>query len=114
MDRRAVGVIEAKPEGTTLGGVDTQSNKYIVGIPESVPLYQEPPPFVYESTGSETFFRDLRDPFPRSRRVFAFHKPETLSEWISQKDTLRAHLRSMPPLITTGLRDCQIYHALKK
>jgi len=108
VDRRAVGVIEAKPEGTTLGGVDTQSNKYIVGIPESVPLYQEPPPFVYESTGTETFFRDLRDPFPRSRRVFAFHKPETLSEWISQKDTLRGRLRNMPPLITTGLRDCQI------
>jgi len=25
VDRRAVGAIEAKPEGTTLGGVDTQS-----------------------------------------------------------------------------------------
>jgi type I restriction enzyme, R subunit len=28
IDRKAVGVIEAKPEGTTLGGVDSQSGKY--------------------------------------------------------------------------------------
>jgi len=108
VNRRAVGVIEAKPEGTPLRGVYPQSEKYIVGIPESVPNACDPPPFAYESTGSETLFRDIRDPFPRSRRVFAFHKPETLRDWISQSDTLRARLRAMPPLITEGLRDCQI------
>jgi hypothetical protein len=32
-------------------------------------------------------FRDVRDPDPCSRRVFSFHKPETLCEWISQSDT---------------------------
>ena len=31
-----------------------------------------------ESTGDETCFRDMRDPAPRSRRVFAFHQPATL------------------------------------
>ena len=108
VNRRAVGVIEAKPKGTTLRGVDTQSDKYIVGIPESVPNAVNPPPFAYESTGIETLFRDLRDPFPRSRNVFAFHKPETLQEWLSQGDTLRARLRNMPPLVTTGLWDCQV------
>ena len=36
--------------------------------------------FDYESTGSETLFRDLRDPHPRSRRLFAFHKPGALFE----------------------------------
>ncbi|GAG19308.1 unnamed protein product, partial [marine sediment metagenome] len=54
------------------------------------------------------FFRDERDPNPRSRRLFAFHKPETLSEWGSQGDTLRDRLKRLPPLITAGLRDCQI------
>lgn len=108
VDRRAAGVVEAKPEGTTLSGVADQSAKYLAGIPENLPHIQEPLPFAYESTGVETFFRDLRDPQPRSRRVFAFHKPETLREWLSQQDTLRARLRNMPPLITTGLRDCQI------
>jgi len=40
--------------------------------------------------------------------VFSFHKPETLREWIAQGNTLRARLRYLPPLITAGLRDCQI------
>ncbi|MGB8645108.1 MAG: type I restriction-modification enzyme R subunit C-terminal domain-containing protein [Anaerolineae bacterium] len=107
VDRKAVGVVEAKPEGTTLSGVAEQSQKYLAGVPKNLPHVQEPLPFGYESTGAETFFRDLRDPDPRSRRVFSFHRPETLREWITQGNTLRARLRYPPPLITTGLRDCQ-------
>ena len=107
VDRRPVGVIEAKPFGTTLSGVADQSEKYLRLIPDHYQVVK-PPPFAYESTGKETFFRDSRDPNSRSRRVFAFHKPEILHEWFSQKDTLRARLREMPPLITKGLRDCQI------
>jgi len=108
VDRKAAGVVEAKPEGTTLSGVADQSGKYIAGLPKNLPNVGEPLPFAYESTGIETFFRDLRDPDHRSRRVFAFHKPETLYEWSSQGDTLRERLRKIPPLITDGLRDCQI------
>jgi len=108
VDRQAVGVIEAKPEGTTLSGVADQSEKYLAGFPQNLPHVTEPLPFAYESTGIETFFRDLRDPDPRSRRVFAFHRPETLGEWSSQANTLRARLRARPSLITEGLRDCQI------
>jgi len=108
VNRKAVGVVEAKPEGTTLSGVADQSGKYLAGLPKNLPNIGEPLPFSYESTGIETFFRDLRDPDHRSRRVFAFHKPETLYEWSSQGDTLRERLRKMPPLITEGLRDCQI------
>lgn len=107
VDRKAVGVIEAKPEGTTLGGVDSQSGRYAETFPENFAHFRHPLPFVYESTGTETLFRDLRDPSPRSRQAFAFHKPETLQEWIHQPDTLRARLRHMPPLVTAGLRDCQ-------
>ncbi len=108
VDRKAVGVVEAKPEGTTLSGVADQSGKYLVGFPANLPHVMEPLPFAYETTGIETFFRDLRDPDPRSRRVFAFHRPETLGEWSSQADTLRARLRQLPNLLTEGLRDCQI------
>lgn len=67
--------------------------------------------FDYESTGEETFFCDQRDPKPRSRRLFAFHRPETLHAWLLQPETLRARLRSMPtqaPLNCKGLRDCQV------
>ena len=108
VDRKAAGVIEAKPEGATLSGVSYQSGMYTEGIPDDIPCAQRPLPFAYESTGVETFFRDQRDPDPRSRRVFAFHRPETFREWLSDKDTLRSKLRTMPPLITDGLRDCQV------
>jgi len=53
-------------------------------------------------------FADLRDPEYRSRRVFAFHKPETLHEWVNQTDTLRSRLQNLPPLLTEGLWDAQI------
>ena len=108
VDRKAVGVVEAKPAGTTLSGVAEQSAKYLTGLADEVPHVALPLPFAYESTGTETYFRDERDPEPRSRRVFAFHKPETLREWLAQPDTLRARLRRLPPLVTEGLRDCQV------
>ncbi len=108
VDREAVGVIEAKPAGTTLSGVAEQSQRYITSVPEELPHVQEPLPFAYESTGIETKFRDMRDPEPCSRSIFAFHKPETLQAWLAENDTLRARLKKLPPLITEGLRDCQI------
>lgn len=108
VDRKAIGIIEAKPEGNTLSGVAEQSRKYVAGIPENIPNISEPLPFLYESTGIETFFRDLRDPDSCSRRIFSFHRPETLHKWSLRKDTLRERLKNMPPLITLGLRACQI------
>jgi len=108
-DGKACGVIEAKPYGTTLSGVADQSGKYITGLPEDIPHVNFPLPFAYESTGMETYFRDERDPEPRSRPVFSFHRPETLAEWAAENTTLRHRLRnSMPPLITTGLWKAQI------
>jgi type I restriction enzyme R subunit len=44
-------------------------------LPENIPHVGDVLLFAYESTGVETFFRDLRDPEHRSRRVFAFHMP---------------------------------------
>jgi len=108
VDKKAAGVIEAKPVGATLGGVDWQSEKYTKGLPDTLPHYQKPLPFAYESTGKETLFRDLRDPEPRSRRLFAFFRPQTLAEWLSRQKTLRAYLKDLPPLVTKGLRDCQV------
>ena len=37
VDRRVLGVIEAKPEGHTLTGVETQSAKYTRGLPANLP-----------------------------------------------------------------------------
>lgn len=111
VNRKAVGVVEAKAKGVTLSGVVEQTAAYLTGLPKTIPHVQLPLPFGYESTGVETFFTDNRDPEPRAHRLFAFHRPETLQEWIHRPDTLRARLRAMPeehPLATTGLRECQI------
>src|SRR3989304_6541372 len=88
VDGQAPGVIEAKPEGTTLTGVEVQSEKYSVGLPDGIPAPVRPLPFLYESTGIETRFTNQLDPEPRSRRVFSFHAPETLSHWIDPKVVL--------------------------
>jgi type I restriction enzyme R subunit len=107
--RKAVGVIEAKPEGTTLGGVAEQSAKYLTGLPEAIPHVEgDTLPFAYESTGVETYFRDEHDPEARSRRVYAFHRPESIQAWVERPATLRARLRVLPPLLTEGLRACQV------
>lgn len=83
LDGQAAGVIEAKKEGVTLTGVETQSDKYAKGLPDALPAWQRPLPFSYQSTGSETRFTNGLDSEPRSRQVFAFHKPQTLAEEIS-------------------------------
>ncbi len=108
VDRNPVGVVEAKPEGTTLSGVAEQTSAYLTSRPANLPHVQLPLRFAYESTGVETFFRSLKDPDPRSRRVFAFHTPRTLAEWDSEPQSLRARLRQMPPLIKTELWPAQI------
>ncbi len=108
VDRQAVGVVEAKKAGTSLSGVATQSKKYLNGLPAHVQRVGTPLPFAYESTGVETVFRDVRDPDYRSRRLFSFHRPETLMDRAREPGTLRARLRTMPPLVTAGLRGCQV------
>jgi hypothetical protein len=113
LDGQPAGVIEAKPEGTTLLEVEHQSGKYVDGLPVWMkpPIY--PLPFVYESTGAETRFTNGYDPDARSRRVFTFHRPETLIEQARQirldrdAPTFRARLRAMPELDSTGLWEVQ-------
>ncbi len=66
-----------------------------------------PLPFIYEST--EIRFTNGYDPDVRSRRVFIFHRLETLAEWLQQiaenpdLPTFRARLKAMPPLDERGL-----------
>jgi type I restriction enzyme R subunit len=108
VDRIFCGVIEAKPAGTTLSGFSEQASGYLSGAPDHLPGGPEQRRFEYVSTDTETIFRDLADPEPRSRRVFTFHRPETLRLWLNAPETLRAKLRHMPPLVTDGLRTCQV------
>src|SRR6266581_484291 len=117
VDREAIGPIEAKKVGQTLTGVEEQNTKYRAGASVGLPTARLPLPFAYETTGIETRFTSYLDPEPRSRPVFAFHRPETLAEWLAQSpesvpndqnDTLRSRLCHLPPLPRAGLRDCQV------
>lgn len=82
VDRTPAGVIEAKKEGVPLTGVEAQTRDYAATVPSDIPVPIRPLPFLYESTGVETRFTNLLDPTPRSRRIFQFHRPETLKEWL--------------------------------
>lgn len=67
VDGKAVGVLEAKPEGFTLSGVEIQAGKYSRGLPAGLDPPVEPLPFLYLSTGTDTRFTNLLDPDPRIR-----------------------------------------------
>src|ERR1017187_7620730 len=108
VDAKALGTVEAKPEGHSLVGVEEQSTKYVVGVPSGLPAWHKPLPFCYESTGTETFFTNRLDPDPRSRRVFSFHRPETLLAWVQQEKQLAQRLRELPPLAVGSLWLAQI------
>ena len=111
VNRKAVGVIEAKAEdlGYKLLQVEEQSVRYSKdAIKIGKFKLESEKPFVYESTGTVTRFTDYRDPKPRGRSVFSFHKPETIAEWIKKGSPLRECLLSIPPLDETGLRLAQI------
>jgi len=114
VDQKAVGAIEAKPSGTPLAGVEPQSAKYSTGLPKDLPALVAPLPFLYEATGDETMFSDRFDPDPRSRPLFAFHRPETLARWLRQwRDdadggSLRARLQRLDTVPNDGLRRIQV------
>jgi type I restriction enzyme R subunit len=105
VDGAAAGVVEAKKEGVALTGVELQSSKYSTGLPDDLPAPRRPLPFCYQSTGAETRFTNLLEPDARSRGEFAFHRPETLADWLCKEtqlpgSTVKARLRMLPPLPT--------------
>ncbi|HVF71403.1 MAG TPA: type I restriction-modification enzyme R subunit C-terminal domain-containing protein [Chthoniobacterales bacterium] len=112
IDRRPVGIVEAKKAGLTLSKVALQTAYYAENLPDFLASTTHTKlSFLYESTGIETYFRDERDPHPRSRRVFAFHRPETLAKWLEGPDTLRHRLAEMPfkhPYNGENVRVCRV------
>ncbi|MDA8848162.1 DEAD/DEAH box helicase family protein [bacterium] len=120
INRQAVGAIEAKKRGTTLAGVEWQTVKYQSNIPDEIPAVLTSAgrlPYGYESTGSETWFTCRFDPEPTARRVFWFHRPETLADEVESHvegrgGSLRARLATIPALsdqdaVDGKLRDAQ-------
>lgn len=118
VDRQAVGVIEAKKQGSTLSGVEPQTMKYQSNLSDELPavIVDGLLPFGYESTGDETWFTCRFDPEPTARRVFWFHRPEALAKMVDdnveyQRGSLRARIQDIEPLPvwseTPWLREAQ-------
>ncbi|MER7273482.1 DEAD/DEAH box helicase family protein [Dactylosporangium sp. NPDC000244] len=118
VDGVIVGVVEAKREGESLTAAQAQNARYAKGVLKEHSLavwrQDEPLAFRYATTGTETVFLNRLDPQARSREVFSFHRPETISRWMRQAQehpetpTFRARLRALPALETSGLRPAQI------
>jgi type I restriction enzyme R subunit len=118
VDKAVVGVIEAKPMGTPLSGVEWQSAMYADGLPADVRIAAKTRdgrlPFVFEASGVETHFTNGFDPDPRARLIFNFPQPETLARFLREADsspehpTWRVKVRDLPALDTDPLRPAQI------
>src|SRR5579859_409983 len=98
VQEKASSVIEAKPEGHPLKGVEIQSAKYANGWPKGLPCYKMPLPFAYESTGDQTQFTNILEPDARSREVMAFHRPEELLRLVGLDRQVRDRLKGLPPI----------------
>ncbi|MFM7164540.1 MAG: hypothetical protein ACKO3T_04795 [Planctomycetaceae bacterium] len=72
VDCKAIAVVEGKPVGFGLAGVAEQTARYSGGVPKTIPSWETPLPFAYESTGTECRFTNRKDPDARSRPVFTF------------------------------------------
>src|SRR5205809_5298236 len=111
VDGKAIGTVEAKHEGFTLTGVEKQSGNYGKNLLDVYGKWREPLPFAYESTGVETQFTNELDPSPKSRNVFAFHRPETLLEYLEPDAQLNQRLTNLltsDQMPTTNLWSAQI------
>lgn len=109
VDGKAVGSVEAKPEGAANNAVEIQAERYADGFEASlakrpVPHFAKRLPFHYIADGTTTLFTSRKDPIRRPRPVFHFHRPTTLKDWAREEHSLRARLRQMPPLNTEGMR----------
>lgn len=109
VDGKPVGVVEAKKDdlGENITVVEGQSGRYANSIFKYVKQDYKIR-FAYEATGQLTRFTDYNDIKYRSRRVFTFHRPETLLALLSKEETIRNNMKSFPSFDTTGFRTCQI------
>ena len=77
VERRAVGVIEAKPEGTTLSGVSEQTEKYLTGVPALLPFIENLYLSVMRARGLKPFseISAIQTPAPAPFSLFINQKP---------------------------------------
>lgn len=108
---KAVGVLEAKRKEVDVASdiVCEQTIKYTRYVPECYQAYLRPLPFIYQSNGVTTLFRDCcvedSDYEPMNR----IHTPKEMVKMLGIDDPYAG----LPTLQNKGLRDCQ-YEAISE
>ncbi|WP_308377755.1 DEAD/DEAH box helicase family protein [Streptomyces sp. ISL-98] len=107
VDRKLVGVVEAKQEGADLTAAQGQADRYAEGLTntQTMRAWRTPLPYRYVSDGNRVLFRNTQDPDSRTRSIFGFPRPETVARWMREAEanreapTYRARLRSGLPAL---------------
>ncbi|MGN0607113.1 MAG: DEAD/DEAH box helicase family protein [Oscillospiraceae bacterium] len=109
VDCKPVGVVEAKKSsaGVNITVVEGQSARYANSTFKWI-QQEYKIRFAYEATDKIVRFTDYDDLKYRSRKVFSFHRPETLYALLNSDDTIRNNIKKFPKLDETGFRKCQI------
>ena len=104
VDGIPVGVVEAKADekGENITTVEGQSSRYAGSTFKWVKAGYRIR-FAYEATGKLTRFTDYNDQKYRSRRIFSFHRPESLRALLKSEDTHPQQHEALPALRHHGL-----------
>jgi type I site-specific restriction endonuclease len=95
VDRKSLGVLEAKKKCTLPRIVAEQSGQYAESLSDFLAATNPGPlPFLYESTDVEIFFGTNETPNRVRGRFSIFHHPETLAEWLAQSSLSKGQLHS--------------------
>jgi type I restriction enzyme R subunit len=108
---KAVGVLEAKREEANIASsrVCEQAIKYTRYVPECYQTYLRPLPFIYQSNGVSTLFRDCRIEDSDYEDMNRIHTPKEMVKMLGIEDPYAG----LPTLHSKGLRDCQ-YEAISE
>ena len=108
---KAVGVLEAKREEVDVASdiVCEQTIKYTRYVPECYQAYLRPLPFIYQSNGVTTLFRDCRLEDSDYEPMNRIHTPKEMVKMLGIDDPYAG----LPTLQNKGLRDCQ-YEAISE
>ena len=108
---KSVGVLEAKREEVDVASdvVCEQTIRYTRYVPECYQAYERPLPFIYQSNGVTTLFRDCRSEDSDYEEMNRIHTPKEMVKMLGIEDPYAG----LPTLQKKGLRDCQ-YEAISE
>ena len=109
LNGKAVGVLEAKRAEVDVASsaVSEQAAMYARGVPNCYQTWMKPLPFLFQSNGEQTFFRDFRDENANLELINRIYTPKELVRMLGISDPYAG----LPTLRKKGLRDCQ-YEAI--